>query len=107
MPWWTWVALGFFVAVVLAAGTLALLAFRTLGALARIGERLAAALDDLAAKGEELERRSASATEGFESVEPHFAHLQTTLDRFSVLTWALGDVARSVGRLRSAVLVRK
>jgi hypothetical protein len=107
VPWWTWVALGFFLAVLVAAGILALLAFRTLGALASIGERLAAALEDLAAKGEELERRSSRATGALESVDPHVAHLQATLERFSVLTWALGDVARSIGRVRSAVLVRK
>ena len=107
VPWWTWVALGFFVAVVLAAGIMAALALRTLGALEAVSDRLALALEDLAGKGEELERRAARSTARVESAEPHFEHLRTTLDRFSVLTWALGDAARTASRLRSAMLVRK
>ena len=42
-----------------------------------------------------------------ESAEPHFEHLRTTLDRFSVLTWAIGDMAKTVGRIRSTLLVQK
>jgi outer membrane murein-binding lipoprotein Lpp len=107
VPWWTWVALGFFVAVILAGGVVSLLAFRTLRALEATGELLAAALEDLAAKSEQLERSSERAAERMETAEPHFEHLRTTLDRFSVLTWAFGDVAKTVGEVRNAVLVRK
>jgi hypothetical protein len=107
MPWWTWVALAFFASPIVAAGVIAMLTLRSLNALQAVGERLTAALEDLAAKGEELERRTELASRRVESAEAHFDHLRTTLDRFSVLTWALGDVAKAVGELRSAVLVRK
>jgi hypothetical protein len=107
MPWWTWVALGIFLASLVAAGVIGLLALRTLSALQSVGERLAVALEDLATKSEALQLRADRASMRAEAAEAHFDHLRTTLDRFSVLTWALGDVAKTVGELRSAVLVRK
>jgi hypothetical protein len=33
--------------------------------------------------------------------------LRASLDRFSVLTWAIGDMTKTVSRLRSALLVHK
>jgi hypothetical protein len=107
VPWWTWVSLGFFAAVVIAASVVALLALRSMKALQSVGERLQVAFEDLAAKSEELERRAARASGGVESAEPHFEHLRVTLDRFSVLTWAIGDMAKTVGRLRSGLLIQK
>jgi hypothetical protein len=107
MPWWTWVALGIFVASLIAASVIGVLMILTLRSLQTTSERLAAAMEDLAARGEALERRTAEASDNVESADPHFEHLRVTLDRFSVLTWALGDVAKTIGELRSAVLVRK
>ena len=107
VPWWTWVALGFFAAVVIAASIVALFALRSMSALQSVGERLQVAFDDLAAKSDELERRAARASSGVESAEPHFEHLRVTLDRFSVLTWAIGDMAKAVGRLRSGLIIQK
>jgi hypothetical protein len=107
VPWWTWVALAFFAAVVLAASIVALLALRSMSALGAVGERLQAAFEDLDAKSRELERRAARASGRIESAEPHFDHLRVTLDRFSVLTWAIGDMAKTVGRLRSGLLIQK
>jgi nitrogen fixation protein FixH len=107
VPWWTWVALGFFAAVVIVACIFALLALRAMSALQSVGDRLQVAFEDLAAKSEELERRAARASGGVEAAEPHFEHLRATLDRFSVLTWAIGDIARTVGRLRSGLLIQK
>ena len=107
MPWWTWVSLAFFAAVVLAASIVALLALRSLSRLQTVGERLRVAFEDLSVKNEELERRTARASSRVESAEPHFEHLRASLDRFSVLTWAIGDMAKTVGRLRSALLVQK
>ena len=107
MPWWTWVSLAFFAAIVLAASVVALLALRSLSRLQTAGERLQAAFEDLSAKSEELERRAARASSRVECVEPHFEHLRASLDRFSVLTWAIGDMANTVSRLRNALLVQK
>jgi len=107
MPWWTWVALGIFIASVVAGGIIAVVALRTMAALQSVGERLATAFEDLAAKSDELERQAEGMSLHVESAEPHFEHLRLTLDRFSVLTWAIGDVAKTIGRWRSAVLVHK
>ena len=107
MPWWTWVALGIFVASLIAASVIGALMLVTLKSLQVTSVRLSAALEDLAAKGEALERRSAEMSAHSEAAEAHFAHLRETLDRFSVLTWAIGDVAKTIGDLRSAVAVRK
>jgi Flp pilus assembly pilin Flp len=107
MPWWTWVSLAFFAAVVLGASIVALVALRSISRLQTVGEQLQAAFDDLALKSEELERRAAQASSKVEYAEPHFEHLRTTLDRFSVLTWAIGDMAKTVGRIRSTLLVQK
>ena len=107
MPWWTWVSLAFFAACVLAASIVALMMLRSLMRLQTVGERLQVAFEDLNAKSMELERRAARASSKVESAEPHFEHLRTSLDRFSVLTWAIGDMAKTVGKLRSTLLVQK
>ena len=107
MPWWTWVSLAFFASVVLAASIVALGALRAMTRLQAVGERLQVAFDDLALKSEELERRAARASSSVESAEPHFDHLRTTLNRFSVLTWAIGDMAKTVSRVRRNLLVQK
>jgi hypothetical protein len=107
MPWWTWVALGVFVASLVAASVIGMLMLRSLKALQVTSERLASALEDLAEKGEALERRSAAVSARVEAAEPHFEHLRVTVDRFSVLTWALGDMAKTIGELRNAAVVRK
>jgi len=107
MPWWTWLALGFFALVVLGASVVALLALRSLSALQSVGERLSASLEDLNAKTLELERKSERASLRVEEVQPHVDHLRRTMERLSVLTWALGDVLKTVGEMRNALLVRK
>jgi uncharacterized MAPEG superfamily protein len=107
MPWWTWVSLAFFAACVLAASIVALTMLLSLMRLKSVGERLQAAFEDLSLKSEELERRAARASSNVEAAEPHFAQLRVSLDRFSVLTWAIGDMANTVARLRSALLVQK
>jgi predicted RNase H-like nuclease (RuvC/YqgF family) len=107
MPWWTWVSLAFFAAIVLPASVVALLALRSLSRLQTVADRLQAAFEDLSTKSEELERRAARASSRVESVEAHFEHLRASLDRFSVLTWAIGDMTKTVSRLRSALLVHK
>jgi uncharacterized membrane protein YcfT len=107
MPWWTWIALGFFTAVLVAAGIVAAVAFSSMKALQAVGLGLTAAVNELNAKATELERKSLRVSVQVEAAEPHIDHLNTTLERFSVLTWALGDVAKTVGELRSTLLVRK
>jgi hypothetical protein len=107
VPWWTWIALGFFVAVLVGGAVYSFVVLRSLRLLEATGERVAAALEELAAKGEALERRNAEVQARREATLAHLEHLSETLERFSVLTWAVGDVARTVSGMREALLVRK
>ena len=107
MPWWTWTALVFFIVVVLAGIIVVGISFFRMRALEQTGAQLEAALEDLSRRSEELEARLEHANERAELVERRLAHLDASLERLSVLTWALGDVAKAVSQVRSAVLLRK
>jgi hypothetical protein len=107
MPWWTWVALGFFVLVVAAGAAIVLLALLQMRRVRTTGVELAGALDDLTRRTEDLERRLERAAERAELVERRMARLQGSMERLSVLTWALGDVGRTISQVRGAVTLRK
>jgi SMC interacting uncharacterized protein involved in chromosome segregation len=107
MPWWTWAALGLFIVVVAIGAAVAVVALLTFKRLAATGEELTRSLEELAAKTEELDRRVAHAEERAELVERKIAKLNASLERLSVLTWAIGDVARTVSQVRNAVTLRK
>ena len=107
MPWWTWAELAFFVLVVATSAAVAVLSLLTMRRLNVTGERVAVALDDLTRKTEELERRLEQAQEQAELVERKVAKLNASIEQLSVLTWALGDVAKTVSQVRSAVTLRK
>jgi predicted RNase H-like nuclease (RuvC/YqgF family) len=107
MPWWTWAALGFFGVVVVTGAVVAFVGFLGMRRLEKTGAELEAALDDLSRKGEKLEARLQHAEERADLVERKLTHLDASLERLSVLTWALGDVAKKISHVRSAVLLRK
>ena len=107
MPWWTWAALVFFSLAVLAGSAVVLIAFLGMRRLEQTGAQLEAALEDLSRRSEELEARLEHANERAELVERRLAHLDASLERLSVLTWALGDVSKAISQVRSAVLLRK
>jgi prefoldin subunit 5 len=107
MPWWTWSALGFFVAVVTVGAVFALISLLRMRRARATGDVLAAALDDLTRKTEELEARLERAAERAELVERKIAQLQGSMERLSVLTWALGDVGKTISQVRSAVIPHK
>jgi uncharacterized protein YoxC len=107
MPWWTWAALAFFVLLVAASAAVTVLSLLRMRRLNATGERVAVALDELTRKTEELERRLEHAQEQAELVERKVARLNTSMEHLSVLTWALGDVAKTVSQVRSAVTLRK
>src|SRR6266511_688348 len=107
MPWWTWVALVFFVLVVAASAAVAVVSRLRRRRLHATGDRVAVALDDLRRKTEDLERRLEHAQEQAELVERNVAKLNDSMEQLSVLTWALGDVAPTVSQMRSAVTLRK
>jgi predicted RNase H-like nuclease (RuvC/YqgF family) len=104
MPWWTWIALGVFALSVVA---MAIFAVYTLGRVKRLkaeAEAITAALDEVTRRAEELERRSAHASERAAEVERARARLDGSLERLSVLSWALGDARKGIARLRGAYL---
>jgi uncharacterized protein YoxC len=107
MPWWTWAALVFFVLVVAMGAAVAVLSLMRMRRLNATGDRVALALEDLTGRTEELERRLEHAQEQAELVERKVAKLNASMERLSVLTWALGDVAKTVSDVRSAVTLRK
>ena len=100
-------ALGFFAAVLVVTAVYGLVLARSMRVFAVTGDQVAAALEELAAKAETRERRSAEVEARREAAQAHFEHLNATLARFSVLTWAIGDVAKTVTEVRRALLVRK
>jgi hypothetical protein len=102
VPWWTLAALVFLGCVLISATIVGLLWFRRLRALQRLGEGVAASLETLATKAEALEERMADTQERVEAAEQSVEVLRHSLERFSVLTWALGDTRRSLAQLRTA-----
>ena len=107
VPWWTWIALAFFAAVVASGAAVAIVSLLRLRHARSTGEQLAAAADDLTRKTEELERRLEHASERAELVERRVARLEASLERLGVLRWALGDVTKAISQVRSAVTMRK
>ncbi|MGH3051758.1 MAG: hypothetical protein ACRDM8_02225 [Gaiellaceae bacterium] len=104
MPWWTWVAIGFFTAVVAALIAFSALVFVRLKSLRDRGDILQAELEALAGKTELLEDRLERAEERAERARRSIERLEASLQRLSVLTWALGDARRAVTQLRSGLL---
>jgi chromosome segregation ATPase len=107
MPWWTWAALVFFCVAVLTAAVVVIVGLLGMRRLAETGAQVEAGLEDLARKSEELEARLEHADERAALVEQKLAHLDASLERLSVLTWALGDLSKMISDLRSTVLLRK
>jgi predicted RNase H-like nuclease (RuvC/YqgF family) len=104
MPWWTWLALGFFALALVAAGIFAVYAIGNVRRAQTVAERLQTRVDELARTAEQIERRLADAQARAEELERERARLEVSLDRLSVLTWALSDARKSVTRLRRAYL---
>jgi hypothetical protein len=100
-------ALGFFLLAVFIGATVSFASLRQMRRLQKTGADVAAALDDVTRKTEELERRLEHASERAEMVEKRLALLSGSLERLSVLTWALGDVGKTISQLRSAILLKK
>jgi cell division protein FtsB len=103
VPWWTWIALGFFAVVLAAALVVGFVGVRRVGRLQESAEAMAASFEALAQRAEELERRAATVEERRAVMEEHFARLGRSRQRFAVLTWALRDATRELTSLRSVL----
>ena len=104
MPWWTWLALGVFALAVVATGIFTAYAFGRIRRAQGMAGQLRARVDDLARTAEEVERRLAHTQARAEELERDRARVEMSLDRLSVLTWALSDARKSVTRLRRTYL---
>ena len=104
MPWWTWLALGAFALALVATAIFAVYALGRLRRAQAVVAGLQARLDELARAAEQLERRLAAAQARADELERERARLTVSLDRLSVLTWALSDARKDVTRLREAYL---
>jgi uncharacterized protein HemY len=105
VPWWTWLALSFFVLVLFASIAVGFVGLRRLRSAQATAEAMMVAFEGLAAKAEHLEERAAAVEERRARVEEHFARLARSRERFGVLTWALRDATRELTGLRN--LLRK
>jgi hypothetical protein len=105
VPWWTWIALGFFVVVLVATAAAAFVGVRRLRRAQASAEAMLVAFEGLAVKAEQLEERAMGAEERRARVEEHFARLARSRERLGVLTWALRDATRELTGLRN--LLRK
>jgi hypothetical protein len=104
VPWWTWIALGVLACVLVTAAVYAVYAVRVLKRLQATGEALASRAEEVARANEELETRLAHAGERADVVQQHLGRLEGSLERLSVLSWALGDARKGIARVRGAYL---
>ena len=104
MPWWTWLALGVLALALVATGIFTAYAFGRIRRAQGMARQLQARFDDLARTAEEVERRLAHTQARAEELERDRARVEMSLDRLSVLTWALSDARKSVTRLRRTYL---
>ena len=104
MPWWTSLALGFFALALVATGIFAVYALGKVRRAQAIAAELQTRVDELARTAEQIERRLAHAQARAEELERERARLEGSLERLSVLTWALSDARKSVTRLRRSYL---
>jgi cell division protein FtsB len=100
VPWWTWIALGFFGVVLGASLLLGFVWVRRMGQLQASAEAMTASFEALSQRAEELELRAATVEERRAVVEDHFARLGRSRERLAVLTWALRDATRELTSLR-------
>jgi cell division protein FtsB len=103
VPWWTWIALGFFLVTLVATAVVAFVGARRVQRAQASAEAMTAAFEDLARKVEELEQRAAVVEKRRARVEEHVARLGRSRERLSVLTWALRDATRELTSLRSVL----
>jgi septal ring factor EnvC (AmiA/AmiB activator) len=104
VPWWTWLALGVFLASVVGIAVFAAFAYGRLKRFAAAAKAIEKRLDELARSAEELEKRMEAAQARAEEAEAHAARLERSLERLGVLTWALRDARKDVKRIRELYL---
>jgi hypothetical protein len=106
VPWWTWTALGIFILVVCIGVAVTVAAFLQMRRLATAGADVARALEEVAGKTEALEARLEHAEKRADLVERKMGQLQSSFERLSVLTWAVGDARRVLSWIRDAATSR-
>jgi uncharacterized membrane-anchored protein YhcB (DUF1043 family) len=102
MPWWTWVALAFFIAAFVAGLAFAVVGFIRMRDLQDRAEAMATACEELMVKAEALEQRALTVEQNQARLEAHFARLARSRERLGVLTWALHDATKDFTSFRNA-----
>jgi uncharacterized membrane protein YcjF (UPF0283 family) len=103
MPWWTWVALAFFLVAFVGGIAIAVMAFLRLRDLQDRAERMATAAEELGAKAVALEQRALTVEQNQARLEAHLSRLARSRERLDVLTWALRDATKDLTSFRSVL----
>ncbi|HEY7197835.1 MAG TPA: hypothetical protein VH306_11670 [Gaiellaceae bacterium] len=104
MPWWTWLAIAFFLVVSLGSAVFAaLLALRAFRVLRDAQSSLLGAVEVLANDADALAARADGLSDRVMHVEERFAAVQRSAAKLGVLRWALDDSLDAVTRLRRTV----
>jgi hypothetical protein len=103
MPWWTWIALAFFIVAFVAGLVIATTAFLRLRDLQVRAERMATAAEELSIRAAALEQRALTVEENQARLEAHLNRLARSRERLGVLTWALRDATKDLTSFRSAL----
>jgi hypothetical protein len=104
MPWWTWLTVGFFLAVVVggAIGS-AVWALRLWGAVRSLGGSATSVLADLERTAAEVERRAASLANRSEELENSLGRLAESHRRLAVLTREVEEIRLAARQAMSVV----
>jgi hypothetical protein len=103
MPWWTWIALAFFIVAFLAGIIIAAAAFVRLRDLQARAEAMATAAEELTVRAAALEQRALTVEQNQARLEAHLNRLARSRERLGVLTWALRDATKDLTSFRSAL----
>jgi hypothetical protein len=104
VPWWTWLSLGFLLAVVVAGAVVCgVWALRLWRPLRDVGRAVMSASEELTRAAAEIERRAAAVTERSEELEESLGRLAESRRRLTVLTREIEGMLAAAGRVTSIV----
>jgi hypothetical protein len=103
MPWWTWIALAFFIVAFVAGLVIVTMAFFQLRDLQDRAERMATAAEELSVRAAALEQRALTVEQNQARLEARLNRLARSRERLGVLTWALRDATKDLTSFRSVL----
>jgi hypothetical protein len=103
MPWWTWIALAFFIVAFVAGLVIVTMTFFQLRDLQDRAERMATASEELSIRAAALEQRALTVEQNQARLEARLNRLARSRERLGVLTWALRDATKDLTSFRSVL----